>query len=216
MADQVFYIAEAHVFAVEGPHQYTLWFLDHHNDQSVDAWRNGTYDPKGEVVTGVRLDYTADTATPHVLDRKVSVNADPLVARLLDDPIGNARRGRLAVHSDVWNRIPLGKRPLPSKRDEAYRLELVRVDATTSYLGVHAQILDIAQGEQRIAFYSWQNKLVSDHWVDPVRWSDGTFSSRSKLGTASKIGEAGAVYVKTTELSTFGLSIPKVPWGTGE
>ena len=215
MAEQVFYIAEAHIIAVEGPHQYTLWLLDHSNDKTVADWRAGTYDPKAELVAGVRFDFTADTANPHVLDRRVGTTV-PLVATLLDDPIGGMRRGRIGLHADLWKLIPEAKRPLPQKRIEAYRLELVRVDASTSYLGVHAQILDVQSGEQRVAFYSWQNKLVSDHWVDPVRWTDGTFGPRSKLGASSTPGASGAVYVKTSELSAFGLSIPKVPWGTGE
>lgn len=216
MADQIFYLAEAHVWAVEGPHTYTLWLLDHSNSKRVDDWRKGAYTPKTELVSGFRLDRTVDSAgvgADHV-DKHSGVQ----IGNLIDDPIGMQRRGRIAIAEALWNKIPESERPLPTDRKQTYRLRLV-VSGARAYLGFHTQVLALDSGELRCLFYSWQDKVLGDTWVDPAAWTNGTIHpGESSLRSNAKVGDVGSMFVALDSWGMFNnvLAIPKVPWGTQE
>jgi len=221
VAEDIYYIAEAQLWKVEGPHEYTLWFINHGDDATVRAWRNGTYDPtKTNELINVRLDQTADAVAPHVYDKTPGA----LIATLDDDPLGKNRRGRVALHESLWNKIPALKRPLPPVKDPLDRIKLVRANDKKIYFGVHAQVLADGEDDIRLAFYSANDTLLADQWVARSEWtSDNLHPTHTKLKPTNKVGETGALFAQpkilkdwfgvSTESEAVGRLIIKVPWG---
>jgi hypothetical protein len=223
MAENVFYLAEAHIVEVKNANEYKIWLLDHKNDTWIDDYLDGKHPiPLGECIDlDLRLMLGNPGSSVHYLEsygKWNDSNDDRLTKLAWGVPISDLVRGRIAIHEDLWNRVPSDRQPLPPyHRHQPYRLQIVtRTNGASieAFFGYHVKVLDTDASRSHILFRSWADDVLGDDWYD---LSGPEFETTySTITASSKTGDEGALFVSMDSIKEDPfpfLDLAKVPFG---
>ena len=233
-----FYFAGAYVVETYQIGRYKLWLPDLHDNDKQRRWTSGEKIPDQECVVANRnyvidLDddeTSSEVAGGHFVLAQVELTATFPGVNLTTLPLNMISAlplpARVAISEELWNQIPVEARPLPPKRDQAYRLQVVvRFTVTDDdivrrgFVGFHVQVVANADGgRKQIQFWSWTDGDLGVHLVDLADPMFDPVSNRySTISVDSQPGTEGALFVAVDSLSLLPeVVIPKVPFGAQE
>jgi hypothetical protein len=229
--EHVFYIAGAAVVGVASAEEYTLWLLDHTNDDKLNKWDAGAkVDDLDKKRIVVHPAFTFESPGPggviDTVDDQVMKKLEKRVEKRLRTNLWRKQFSSAAtvvVSETLLNQIAEVDRPLPKgHRDQPYRLQLLArrddAGAVKYYFGFHVKVIATASsGHPIVRFFDWEDRKLGSDEVDlssPAFEPQGKYT---KIPPAPPIGSEGALFVALDAFSTLlFLDAPKVPFGAGQ